>query len=57
MWTESEYEDAAYYRLLEARNYITEDSSRYRRPIVTTYIEKRSNCMIATCMKKDLVST
>ena len=37
MWTESEYgaEDAAYYRLLEARNYITEDSSRYRRPIVT----------------------
>ncbi len=37
MWTESEYgpEDAAYYRLLEARNYLTEDSSRYRRPIVT----------------------
>ncbi|MBV9385317.1 MAG: M1 family metallopeptidase [Chroococcidiopsidaceae cyanobacterium CP_BM_ER_R8_30] len=37
MWTEHEYgaEDAAYYRLLEARNYLTEDSSRYRRPIVT----------------------
>jgi len=37
MWTEQEYgaEDAAYYRLLEARNYINEDSSRYRRPIVT----------------------
>lgn len=37
MWTESEYgaEDAAYYRLLEARNYLAEDSSRYRRPIVT----------------------
>jgi aminopeptidase N len=37
MWTEQEYgtEDAAYYRLLEARNYLTEDSSRYRRPIVT----------------------
>ena len=37
MWTEYEYgsEDAAYYRLLEARNYLTEDSSRYRRPIVT----------------------
>lgn len=37
MWTEAEYgaEDAAYYRLLEARNYIAEDSSRYRRPIVT----------------------
>jgi len=32
MWTESEAADAAYYRLLEARNYITEDSSRYRRP-------------------------
>ena len=37
MWTESEYgaEDAAYYRLQEARNYLAEDSSRYRRPIVT----------------------
>ena len=37
MWTEQEYgaEDAAYYRLLEARNYLVEDSSRYRRPIVT----------------------
>lgn len=37
MWTDSEYgaEDAAYYRLLEARNYLAEDSSRYRRPIVT----------------------
>jgi aminopeptidase N len=37
MWTEHEYgpEDAAYYRLNEARNYLAEDSSRYRRPIVT----------------------
>jgi aminopeptidase N len=37
LWTEREYgaEDAAYYRLNEARNYIDEDSSRYRRPIVT----------------------
>jgi aminopeptidase N len=37
MWTEHEYgpSDAAYYRLIEARNYLTEDSSRYRRPIVT----------------------
>ncbi|MGE5660209.1 MAG: M1 family aminopeptidase [Actinomycetota bacterium] len=37
MWTEHEYgkEDAAYYRLLEARNYFAEDSARYRRPIVT----------------------
>jgi len=37
MWTEHEYgaSDAAYYRLLEARNYLSEDSSRYRRPIVT----------------------
>ncbi len=37
MWTEHEYspEDAAYYRLREARNYFAEDSGRYRRPIVT----------------------
>lgn len=37
LWTEKEYgkEDAAYYRLGEARNYFAEDSSRYRRPIVT----------------------
>jgi aminopeptidase N len=37
MWTEHEYnaDEAAYYRLLEARSYIAEDSSRYRRPMVT----------------------
>ncbi|MDX2097448.1 MAG: M1 family metallopeptidase [Leptolyngbyaceae cyanobacterium bins.59] len=37
LWTDSEYgaEEAAYYRLNEARNYFLEDSSRYRRPIVT----------------------
>ncbi len=37
MWTEREYgaDDAAYYRLNEARNYLDEDASRYRRPIVT----------------------
>ncbi|MBR8835687.1 MAG: M1 family metallopeptidase [Stigonema ocellatum SAG 48.90 = DSM 106950] len=37
MWTEHEYgaEDAAYYRLLEARSYLAEDSDRYRRPMVT----------------------
>ena len=36
-WTEAEYgkDDAAYYLLNEARTYIAEDSSRYRRPIVT----------------------
>lgn len=36
-WTEAEYgqDDAAYYLLKEARTYIAEDSSRYRRPIVT----------------------
>ncbi|MGB5634403.1 MAG: M1 family metallopeptidase [Waterburya sp.] len=36
-WTEEEYgkDDAAYYLLNEARAYIEEDSSRYRRPIVT----------------------
>ncbi len=37
LWTDHEYgaEEAAYYRLKEARSYISEDSSRYRRPIVT----------------------
>ncbi|OLT58194.1 M1 family metallopeptidase [Moorena bouillonii] len=36
-WTEHEYgkDDAAYYLLNEARSYISEDSSRYRRPMVT----------------------
>ncbi|MBD2502753.1 M1 family metallopeptidase [Anabaena azotica] len=37
MWTEQEYspEEAAYYRLLETRSYLSEDSDRYRRPMVT----------------------
>ncbi|MGK7876757.1 MAG: M1 family aminopeptidase [Xenococcaceae cyanobacterium] len=37
LWTEQEYgkDDAAYYLLKEARSYLEEDSSRYRRPIVT----------------------
>ncbi len=37
LWTAKEYGDteAAYYRLNETRNYLSEDSSRYRRPIVT----------------------
>ncbi|MBR8826606.1 MAG: M1 family metallopeptidase [Gomphosphaeria aponina SAG 52.96 = DSM 107014] len=37
LWTEQEYgkNDAAYYLLGEGRNYLQEDSSRYRRPIVT----------------------
>ncbi|MBD2465168.1 M1 family metallopeptidase [Oscillatoria sp. FACHB-1407] len=37
MWTEHEYgaDEAAYYRQGEASSYISEDSSRYRRPIVT----------------------
>jgi len=37
LWTEQEYskDDAAYYILNEGRNYISEDSFRYRRPIVT----------------------
>ncbi len=36
-WTEHEYgeDEAAYYLLREARSYLLEDSSRYRRPIVT----------------------
>ena len=37
LWTEHEYgkEEAAYYLLEQMRNYLSEDSSRYRRPIVT----------------------
>jgi aminopeptidase N len=37
MWSEHEYgfEEAAYYRLQEARRYLAEDSDRYRRPMVT----------------------
>jgi aminopeptidase N len=37
MWTEREYgaDEAAYYRLHEARSYLAEDSGRYRRPMVT----------------------
>lgn len=37
LWTEHEYgkDDGSYYLLREARNYLQEDSSRYRRPIVT----------------------
>ena len=37
LWTDVEYgaQEAAYYRLKEARNYLAEDSGRYRRPIVT----------------------
>lgn len=37
LWIQAECgaDEAAYYRLEEARNYLQEDSSRYRRPIVT----------------------
>jgi aminopeptidase N len=37
LWINQEYgaEEAAYYRLGIARSYLTEDSTRYRRPIVT----------------------
>jgi aminopeptidase N len=37
MWTEQEYgqDEAAYYRLQEGRSYLSEDSTRYRRPMVT----------------------
>ncbi len=37
LWVEKEYgkDDAAYYLLGEAKRYLQEDSSRYRRPIVT----------------------
>ncbi len=37
LWIDAEYGsiEAAYYRLGELRNYLEEDASRYRRPIVT----------------------
>ena len=37
LWLDREYgaEDAAYYRLTDTRNYLSEDRSRYRRPVVT----------------------
>jgi aminopeptidase N len=37
LWTDHEYgkEEAAYYMLGEMESYLSEDSSRYRRPIVT----------------------
>ncbi len=37
LWTEQEYgpDEAAYYRLGEMRSYLSEDKSRYRRPMVT----------------------
>jgi aminopeptidase N len=37
LWVADEYseDDGIYYRLGEARSYLSEDSSRYRRPIVT----------------------
>jgi aminopeptidase N len=37
LWTEYEYDkdEAAYYLLGEAQSYLSEDSDRYRRPIVT----------------------
>lgn len=37
IWAEAEYskDDAAYYLLREARSYLQEDFSRYRRPMVT----------------------
>lgn len=42
LWTEAEYgrEDAAYYLLNEARSYLSEDRSRYRRPMVTNIYRK-----------------
>lgn len=37
LWTEREYgaDEAAYYRLGEMRSYLSEDKTRYRRPMVT----------------------
>ncbi|WP_346292904.1 M1 family metallopeptidase [Sphaerothrix gracilis] len=37
LWTDHEYgaEEAAYYRLGEMRSYLSEDKTRYRRPMVT----------------------
>ncbi len=70
LWTEHEYgaEAAAYYRLLDARSYVAEDSSRYRRPMVThvyreaielydRHIYEKGSCvyhMIRAQLKDDL---
>ncbi|MBO3460924.1 M1 family metallopeptidase [Aetokthonos hydrillicola Thurmond2011] len=70
LWTEHEYgpEEAAYYRLHEARSYLSEDSDRYRRPMVThiyrdaielydRHIYEKGSCvyhMIRTELKDDL---
>jgi aminopeptidase N len=37
LWTDHQYgaDEAAYYRLGEMRSYLSEDKSRYRRPMVT----------------------
>ena len=37
LWTENQYgaDEAAYYRLGELRSYLSEDKTRYRRPMVT----------------------
>ncbi|NER83227.1 MAG: M1 family metallopeptidase, partial [Leptolyngbya sp. SIO1D8] len=37
LWTDNQYgaEEAAYYRLGEMRSYLSEDKTRYRRPMVT----------------------
>lgn len=37
LWFDHEYgaDEAAYYRLIQARQYLAEDAERYRRPIVT----------------------
>jgi aminopeptidase N len=37
LWTDDQYgpDEAAYYRLNEMRSYLSEDKSRYRRPMVT----------------------
>jgi aminopeptidase N len=70
MWSEHEYgfEEAAYYRLQEARRYLAEDSDRYRRPMVThvyrdaielydCHIYEKGSCvyhMIRTELQEDL---
>jgi len=55
MWTEQEYgaEDAAYYRLLEARNYLRDSSTA---ALLPTSTGKQLNRMTAL-PKKGLVST
>ena len=58
MWTEEEYglQEAAYYRLKEARNYFAEDNGPgIAVRLLPMFIAKQLNYTTGTCTKKALV--